>query len=219
MSSVDEVFAHIEKHRNEYIERLREVVSIKSVSAWPESRPDCVKMMEWMKVQLEACGATCELKDVGMEKLQNGTEIPLPPVLTGSLGDDKSKKTILLYGHLDVQPALLEDGWDTEPFVLTEKDGKLFGRGSSDDKGPVLGWLHAIQAYQATNTPIPVNLKFVFEGMEECGSEGLDPLLYSMKGSEFINNVDFACISDNYWLGTEKTMHHLRASWALLFRY
>lgn len=65
---------------------------------------------------------------------------------------------------MDVQPAILEDGWDTEPFVLTEKDGKLFGRGASDDKGPVLGWIHAIEAYQAINEPLPVNLKFVFEG-------------------------------------------------------
>ena len=64
-----------------------------------------------------------------------------------------------VYGHLDVQPALKSDGWDTEPFVLTEKNGKLYGRGSSDDKGPVLGWLHAIQAFQANNIDLPVNLK------------------------------------------------------------
>lgn len=51
------------------------------------------------------------------------------------------------------------DGWDTEPFVLTEKDGKLYGRGSTDDKGPVLGWLHAIKAFHATKTEIPINLK------------------------------------------------------------
>lgn len=70
----------------------------------------------------------------------------------------------LVYGHLDVQPALKEDGWDTEPFVLTEKNGKLYGRGASDDKGPVLGWLHALEAYQQAQLEIPVNIKFVFEG-------------------------------------------------------
>ena len=47
---------------------------------------------------------------------------------------DPAKKTLLVYGHLDVQPAALEDGWDTEPFVLTEVNGKLYGRGSTDDK-------------------------------------------------------------------------------------
>jgi len=54
---------------------------------------------------------------------------------------------------------LQEDGWDTEPFVLTEKDGKLFGRGSTDDKGPVLGWIHAIEAFQKTGLELPVNVK------------------------------------------------------------
>ena len=56
----------------------------------------------------------------------------------GRLGTDPAKKTLLIYGHLDVQPAKKEDGWDTEPFVLTEKDGKLYGRGSTDDKKRVL---------------------------------------------------------------------------------
>ncbi|KAF4524561.1 hypothetical protein B566_EDAN017446 [Ephemera danica] len=96
-----------------------------------------------------------------------------------------------------------EDGWATEPFVLTEKDGKLFGRGSSDDKGPVLGWIHAVEAFKATGQDVPVNLKFCFEGMEESGSEGLDELLYSKKDS-WLADVDYVCISDNYWLGKNK---------------
>lgn len=83
----------------------------------------------------------------------------MPPVLLGELGNDSKKKTLCIYGHLDVQPAAKSDGWDSEPFVLTEKNGKLYGRGSSDDKGPVLGWLHAIQAFKANNTELPVNLK------------------------------------------------------------
>jgi nonspecific dipeptidase len=61
--------------------------------------------------------------------------------------------------------------------VLTEKNGKLYGRGATDDKGPVLGWIHALQAYQECEIPQPVNFKFCFEGMEESGSEGLDKLL------------------------------------------
>jgi len=201
---IDAVIAYIDAHQADYVARLKEVVAIKSVSAWPESRQDVVKMVQWMKQKLEACGAKCELRDIGSQTLPDGRSIPLPPVLLGSLGDDSNKKTVLLYGHLDVQPALKDDGWDTEPFVLTEKDGKLYGRGATDDKGPVLGWLHAIEAYQATNTPLPVNLKFCFEGMEESGSEGLDDLLHSMKGTDFLNKVDYACISDNYWLGSDK---------------
>lgn len=57
---------------------------------------------------------------------------------------------------------LKEDGWDTDPFVLTEKDGKLYGRGSSDDKGPVIGWIHAVEAFQKTKQDVPVNIKVRF---------------------------------------------------------
>lgn len=103
---------------------------------------------------------------------------------------------------MDVQPALKEDGWDTEPFVLTLRDEKLYGRGSTDDKGPVLGWFNAIEGYQKLGMELPVNLKFVFEGMEESGSEGLDDLLYSKK--DWFKDVDYVCISDNYWLGTDQ---------------
>ena len=79
-------------------------------------------------------GANIELADIGMQTLPDGTKIPLPPLVFGNLGDDPKKKTVLIYGHLDVQPALKGDGWNTEPFVLTEVDGKLYGRGATDDK-------------------------------------------------------------------------------------
>ena len=79
-------------------------------------------------------GANIELADIGMQTLPDGTQIPLPPLVFGNLGDDPKKKTVLIYGHLDVQPALKGDGWNTEPFVLTEVDGKLYGRGATDDK-------------------------------------------------------------------------------------
>jgi nonspecific dipeptidase len=84
-----------------------------------------------------------------------------------------------------------------------KKMEKLYGRGSSDDKGPVLGWVHALEAYSAIGVAVPVNIKFVFEGMEESGSVGLDELLYS-ETDKFLKGVDYVCISDNYWLGTEK---------------
>ncbi|XP_012533231.1 cytosolic non-specific dipeptidase [Monomorium pharaonis] len=197
------LFKYIDEHKQEYIDNLREAIAIKSVSAWPDHRDEVIEMMKWAEVRLKNLGATTELADIGKQKLSDNTEIPLPPVLLGDLGSDPKKKTVLLYGHLDVQPALIKDGWDTEPFILTEKDGKLFGRGSTDDKGPVLCWIHALQAYKASGIDIPVNLKFVFEGMEESGSEGLDELLWARKDT-FLKNVDYVCISDNYWLGTKK---------------
>ncbi|XP_014210492.1 cytosolic non-specific dipeptidase [Copidosoma floridanum] len=202
-STLSKLFKHIDNNKVRYIENLKLAVAIKSVSAWPESRNDIIKMMKWTEAQFKELGAVTELADLGTQKLSNGEEIPLPPALLGTLGTDPKKKTVLIYGHLDVQPALKEDGWDTDPFELVEKDGKLYGRGSTDDKGPVLCWLHALQAYQAVGEEIPVNLKFVFEGMEESGSEGLDEFLWSRKDN-FLKGVDFVCISDNYWLGTTK---------------
>lgn len=201
--TLESLFSFIDNHKAEYINNLRDAVAIKSVSAWKDHRNEIVKMMKWAEVRLNDLGATTELADVGMQTLPDKTEIPLPPVLLGTLGSDPKKKTVLLYGHLDVQPALIEDGWDTEPFTLIEKDGKLFGRGSTDDKGPVLCWIHALQAYRAIGVDIPVNLKFVFEGMEESGSEGLEELLWKCKDT-FLHGVDYVCISDNYWLGTTK---------------
>lgn len=67
--------------------------------------------------------------------MADGTVLKYPPILLGHLGSDPKKKTVLVYGHLDVQPAHISDGWDSEPFELTEKNEKLYGRGSSDDKG------------------------------------------------------------------------------------
>jgi nonspecific dipeptidase len=199
---LQKLFAHVDANKAKYINVLKEAVAIKSVSAWAECRTDCQKMIDYVQGKLEKLGATVEQCDIGNQTLPDGKVIKLPNVILGSLGNDPRKKTVCVYGHLDVQPALLEDGWDSEPFELTERDGKLYGRGASDDKGPVLCWVHALEGYQTLGMEIPVNLKFVFEGMEESGSEGLDDLLFARK--DFFKDVDYVCISDNYWLGTDK---------------
>lgn len=197
------LFQYIDEHQKDYVQRLSEAVSIPSVSAWPEHRPEVVRMVQWTKSQMEALGIQVELADIGEQKLSDGSKIKLPDVILGTYGNDKLKKTVLIYGHLDVQPANLSDGWDTEPFVLTEKNGKLYGRGSTDDKGPVLSWLNVIEAYQKLNQPLPVNVKFVLESMEEYGSDGLEDLLKSLKDT-FLTGIDYVVISDSYWLGKEK---------------
>jgi Cys-Gly metallodipeptidase DUG1 len=69
------------------------------------------------------------------------------------------QKTLLIYGHFDVQPASMSDGWKYPPFELTvdpEGTGKLFGRGSSDDKGPILGWVNVIEAHVKQGMELPV---------------------------------------------------------------
>lgn len=202
---MQKLFAQIDKNKKKYIDNLAKAVAIKSVSAWPETRPDITTMVNWMGDELKALGAKIEYVDIGSQTLPDGQVLKLPHVLMGELGQDKAKKTLLVYGHLDVQPAnQKEDGWDTDPWVLTEVDGKLYGRGSTDDKGPVLGWIHSLQAYQELGMELPVNFKFCFEGMEESGSEGLDVMLMERKNTKFMQEVDYCCISDNYWLGKNK---------------
>lgn len=200
---LEKFYKHVDSNEEKYIARLKELVEIPSVSAWPEKRPEIYKCMKWARDKMIELGAIAELVDIGEQTLPDGSKIPLPPLVFGNLGNDPQKKTILIYGHLDVQPAEVSDGWDTEPFVLTEKNGNLYGRGSTDDKGPVLDWINAIEAFQELGQDIPVNIKFCFEGMEESGSENLDVELEKRKDT-FLKDVDYVCISDNYWLGKTK---------------
>lgn len=77
--------------------------------------------------------------------------------------------------------------------TIDETTGRLIGRGSSDDKGPVLGWVNVLQAHKELGIPLPVNLRFCFEGMEENGSEGLDELIAS-EAKGFFKDVEAVCI-------------------------
>jgi Cys-Gly metallodipeptidase DUG1 len=199
---LDGYFSQVDALSEHFIERLRAAVAIPSISAEDDRRPDVVRMGEFLAKELKALGAHVELRPLGP---QPGKEyLELPPVVVARYGDDPAKRTILVYGHYDVQPAGKEDGWATEPFELTVDDkGRMFGRGSTDDKGPVLGWLNAIEAHQKAGVDFPVNLLMCFEGMEEYGSEGLDDFIKAEAG-KFFKDADAVCISDNYWLGTEK---------------
>lgn len=161
-----------------------------------------LQMGEWLATELKSLGVQVEMRPLGKEPAR--PHLDLPPVVIGRYGNDPGKRTILVYGHYDVQPAAKEDGWDSQPFDLTlDSQGRMFGRGSTDDKGPVLGWLNAIEAHQQANIDFPVNLLMCFEGMEENGSEGLDDFIRD-EAKKYFKDTDAVCISDNYWLGTEK---------------
>jgi len=202
---MEKIFKYIDDHQEKFIKVLADAVAVESVSAELERRPQTIEMVHIAEKQLQALGATTELYDnpKGRQTFPGGEVVDFPPIILGRLGTDPAKKTLLIYGHLDVQPAKKEDGWDTEPFVLTEKDGKLYGRGSTDDKGPIYAWMNAIEAYQQNGIELPVNLKFCLEGMEESGSEGLDETVLG-RTDFFGKEVDYVCISDNYWLGKDK---------------
>ncbi|KAF1812276.1 CNDP dipeptidase [Eremomyces bilateralis CBS 781.70] len=199
---LDNYFATVDNMAESFIDRLRKAVAIPSVSADEERRGDVVKMGEFLATELRTLGAEVELRELG--KQPHKEHLDLPPVILARYGSSPDKRTILVYGHYDVQPALKEDGWATDPFTLTVDDkGRMYGRGSTDDKGPVLGWVNAIEAHQKAGMEFPVNLLMCFEGMEEYGSEGLDDLIVE-EAPKFFKDADAVCISDNYWLGTEK---------------
>ncbi|PKI85975.1 hypothetical protein MVES1_000083 [Malassezia vespertilionis] len=195
---------YIESHQQDLINILAEAIAIPSVSGDASYRPEVLRMGKWLHEKLGALGAQTELFELGRQNL-DGHDIELPPVIVAKYGNDPAKKTILVYGHYDVQPALKSDGWDTEPFSLhvSEATGKLVGRGATDDKGPVLGWLNVIEAHRALGLDLPVNLQLCLEGMEESGSVGLDEFV-ERNAKTLFKDVDAVCISDNYWLGTTK---------------
>src|ERR1700760_3563322 len=104
-------------------------------------------MGEFLASELKALGAEVELRPLG--KQPHKEHLDLPPVVLGRYGNDPKKRSILVYGHYDVQPALKEDGWATEPFELSIDDkDRMYGRGSTDDKGGVFGWVKARGALQ-----------------------------------------------------------------------
>ncbi|KAG5446702.1 Metallopeptidase M20 [Clonorchis sinensis] len=202
------LFSFIEQMQEKYIHRLREFVAIKSISESKANRLDVVKALRWIAFRLKRLGADVRMRRIGKEFIYTGDHIPLtkademelPDVVVASLGTDVTKRTLLIYGHVDVKQVHESEAWTHDPFDMQVRDGYLCGRGVTDDKGPVLGWINVVEAFQKTNIMLPVNLKFVIEGMEEVGSEGLHELLNELSLG-FFKNVDYVAISDNYWLG------------------
>lgn len=198
----------IATNADEYVRRLAEAVAIPSVSTDLTKRDACFSMADWLHRWIHDLGGSAEKVLVGFQELDDGTKFDLPPVILGEFTDGRgrgSKPTVLVYGHYDVQPAEQDDGWKTEPFKLTEIDGEMYGRGSTDDKGPILGWLWAVELYRKLEIELPVNLKICYEGMEESNSECLEDLLErETKRGGFLTDVDYVVISDNYWLTRDK---------------
>lgn len=101
-------------------------------------------------------GADVRFRRIGKEIIYTGDHIPLeasdelelPDVVVGSLGSDVTKRTLLIYGHVDVKPVHENEQWSHDPFDLQVQGDYLFGRGVTDDKGPLLGWINAIEAFQ-----------------------------------------------------------------------
>jgi len=163
-----DVFEHIDTHLKARLEELFEWLRMPSVSADPAFDGDCRKSAEWLQKKLAGAGMTkAELIETDGK----------PAVYAEWLGAP-GKPTVLFYGHYDVQPAVKEDGWDTEPFEPVEKDGKLLGRGTADDKGQVHTHFAAVEShFKVRGGKLPCNVKFIVEGEEEGGSEHTEQLI------------------------------------------
>jgi acetylornithine deacetylase/succinyl-diaminopimelate desuccinylase-like protein len=172
----------IAAHAAEFSQSLRDWLSIPSVSADPAHHGDVRMSAQWL---------VDYLKQAGFPQAELWETDGLPAVYAHWPAQDPNAPRVLVYGHHDVQPAAVADGWDYEPFAPQEKDGKIFGRGASDDKGQVL--FHALGvraalAATATASP-PVTLTFLIEGEEESGSPHFAKLLRERKdqlGSDVI---------------------------------
>uniref|UniRef100_A0A8D0G4L9 Peptidase M20 dimerisation domain-containing protein n=1 Tax=Sphenodon punctatus TaxID=8508 RepID=A0A8D0G4L9_SPHPU len=181
-------------------QKLKDWVAIENDSNDPSKRQQLINMMHSAGESIKKLGGTVEMVDLGTQKLCNEQNISLPPVILANIGKDPTKLTVCFYGHLDVQPAKIEDGWSNDPYILTEKNGNLYGRGTSDDKGQILAVLNAVEALQRHE--LPVNVKFLLEGMEEVGSTGL-PTLVEQRNSTFFSDVDYIVVTDTSWLSNK----------------
>lgn len=126
----------------------------------------------------------CEMIKQHMESLDiQVTKYPVEPypVLVGRYGDDPGKKTVLIYAHYDVKPAGDLSQWKSNPFVPDIRDGKVYARGSADNKSPLMAHLKALEYFRKEKRSVPVNLIFLFEGCEEEGSTGLPEFLKKNK--------------------------------------
>ncbi len=170
MTSSSEARAYSREHGTTYVEQLLDMLRIPSLSGDPAHAGDVRRMAEWLASHMQSLG----LDQVAV------METAGHPVVYGEwMGAGPDAPTVLVYGHYDVVPASLEDGWDTEPFEPVIQDGRIYARGATDDKGQLFIHVKALEAYLRTSGAAPANVKFLIEGEEEVSSPNLAPFIES----------------------------------------
>lgn len=159
---MEKVTQYISNNKDRFINELMELLRIPSVSADSKHKEDVVKAAEFVKASLIKAGVDkaeiCQTKG--------------HPIVYGEKILDKNLKTVLVYGHYDVQPADPLNLWTSPPFEPVIKDEKIWARGSCDDKGQVFMHVKAFESMMQNNA-LPCNVKFLIEGEEEVGSANL----------------------------------------------
>jgi acetylornithine deacetylase/succinyl-diaminopimelate desuccinylase-like protein len=176
--------AYAAQNHPRFLNDLKALLRIPSVSTLPEHKDDCRKAAETL---------LAELKRIGMEngRLIEGSGHPL---VYADWLHAAGKPTVLIYGHYDVQPPDPLDEWHTPPFEPTERNGNLYARGAVDDKGQVVAQVKALESLLATNKTLPLNVRVIFEGEEEVGGEGIAEYVAS-KPADL--KADFALVCDS----------------------
>src|SRR5438046_1340181 len=173
---------YLEKNKDRFLNEMLDLLRIPSVSAKSEHKADMQKCAEAVKKSLLAAG--CDKAEV--------MKTDGHPAVYGEKIIDPAKPTVLVYGHYDVQPAEPLELWNSGPFDPVIIDGKIFARGSCDDKGQVYMHVKALEMMIQTNT-LANNIKFCIEGEEEVGSPNLGKFVATHKD---LLKADVVLISD-----------------------
>ena len=181
---MDKVIDFINVNRDRYLDELKALLAIPSISALPQHAADVRRCAEW-------CAG--EMRRIGLQNVRL-IDTPGNPVVYGDWLGAQGAPTVLFYGHYDVQPVDPLDLWESPPFEATIRDGEIYARGSADDKGQVFMHFKAVEAHLKQNGRLPVNIKFILEGEEEVGSANLDDFVRAHKREL---GADVVVISDS----------------------
>jgi acetylornithine deacetylase/succinyl-diaminopimelate desuccinylase-like protein len=152
--------------QNEPVEELKAFLRFPSISTQPEHAPDLDSCAEWLREKLSS---------IGLEAAVHST--PGSPVVVAATPRDPAKRTVLIYGHYDVQPPDPLEGWTTPPFEPRIEEGRIYARGASDNKGQILAHILGVAETLREKGALPVNVIFLIEGEEEIGSPNLEEFL------------------------------------------
>ncbi len=190
----------------DYLNKLAEFISFKSISTNPKYYGEMEKTVEWIKNILSDGGFDAQI----------WTAEDANPVVFASYVKDVNLPTMLIYGHYDVQPASVKDGWESEPFALRIGEKKLYGRGVVDNKGQIL--MHILTAVEAVKAgKLKYNVKFLVEGNEESGSGELYGII---KNKQKEMECDIVLISDGELTNGKPTIEvSLRGGFNVTLKY
>ena len=184
-STIEPVLATLRANHQRILSELVEFAAIPSVSTDPAHAADMTAAAQWVATKLEFAGP------IAVRTIAT----PGNPVVYGEWLGAPGKLTVLVYGHYDVQPPDPLEKWHSAPFTPTVRDGRLYARGVSDDKGPMLIPIKVAEAFFGCVGALPVNVKFMFEGEEEIGSENLAAFIAQhtdLLAADFVLSADGA---------------------------